>query len=280
VAATISATISAEGGCHHLGVTVSPELLEYAEEPDRFSHIAPEESVERFADERVCILQAPTWASISGVHVGAGEVESLLTEVRRRVRSRGAPVWWIGPAAEPSDLYERLQAFGLTLPQDRTPLLHALALTREPAAPAGVDVRPIDTYEQFLAARELQWDAFDAPEERRALDRPRLREDFEESQRSGIPAGYLATIDDRPAGTALAIPSERGVFLIGGATAEWARGRGVYRALVHARWEYAVRRGTPALVTHARPDTSYPILRRLGFEEVCTIRRLEDLSHS
>ena len=41
---------------------------------------------------------------------------------------------------------------------------------------------------------------------------------------------------------------------------------------MHARWEYAVERGTPALVTHAMPDTSYPILRRLGFEEVCTIR--------
>ena len=64
--------------------------------------------------------------------------------------------------------------------------------------------------------------------------------------------------------------------LIGGSTAEWARGRGVYRALVHARWQYAVQRGTPALVTHAMPKTSYPILRRLGFDEVCRIRRLED----
>ena len=44
-------------------------LREYAETPDRFSHIAPGASVERFADERVCILQAPTWASVSGVSV-------------------------------------------------------------------------------------------------------------------------------------------------------------------------------------------------------------------
>ena len=66
------------------------------------------------------------------------------------------------------------------------------------------------------------------------------------------------------------------MFLIGGSTAQWARGRGVYRALVRARWDYAVGRRTPALVTHAMPDTSYPILRRMGFEEVCAIRRLED----
>ena len=76
--------------------------------------------------------------------------------------------------------------------------------------------------------------------------------------------------------TALAVPSDRGVFLIGGSTAKWARGRGLYRALVRARWDYAVARGTPALVTHAVPETSYPLLRRLGFQDVCTIRRLED----
>ena len=74
----------------------------------------------------------------------------------------------------------------------------------------------------------------------------------------------------------MAIPSERGVFLIAGATAPWARGRGLYRALVRARWDYAVARGTPALVTEAMVDTSYPILQRLGFVEVCTVQRLEE----
>jgi predicted GNAT superfamily acetyltransferase len=59
--------------------------------------------------------------------------------------------------------------------------------------------------------------------------------------------------------------------------APWARGRGLYRALVRPRWNDAVARGTPALVTQANPETSYPILRRLGFEEVCEITRLEDV---
>ena len=86
-----------------------------------------------------------------------------------------------------------------------------------------------------------------------------------------MPVGYLATLDGEPAATAMAIPSERGVFLIAGSTAPWARGRGLYRALVRARWDDAVARGTPALVTQANPETSYPILKRLGFEDVCTI---------
>jgi len=91
------------------------------------------------------------------------------------------------------------------------------------------------------------------------------------------PEGFLiGLLDGEPAATAMAIPSDRGVFLIAGSTAPWARGRGLYRALVRARWDDAAARGTPALISHANPKTSYPILKRLGFEDVCTIRRLEE----
>ena len=48
---------------------------------------------------------------------------------------------------------------------------------------------------------------------------------------------------------------------------------GRYRALVAARWEDAVARGTPVLVTQAGA-MSRPILARLGFREVCEIRIL------
>lgn len=44
-----------------------------------------------------------------------------------------------------------------------------------------------------------------------------------------------------------------------------------YRALVAARWDEAVRRGTPALITQAG-TMSKPILTRLGFEQVAEIR--------
>ena len=86
---------------------------------------------------------------------------------------------------------------------------------------------------------------------------------------------FLAHVDGRPAGTARFVIGSIGVFLIGGATAAWARGRGAYRALVRARWDAAVVRGTPLMVTHADPATSGPILRRLGLRHVCELSRLE-----
>jgi GNAT superfamily N-acetyltransferase len=43
------------------------------------------------------------------------------------------------------------------------------------------------------------------------------------------------------------------------------RGRGVYRALVHARMTDAKARGARLALVHAREKTSSPILQRLGF---------------
>jgi hypothetical protein len=254
---------------------VTPELLEYAETPDRYSVVASE-IVTRYADDRICIVQGPTWATVSGVRTD--DVESLLDDVRGRVPSGKNPTWWIGPSAEPRDLYERLKELGLREPRDRTPLLHGLVATEPPPeAPRDVAVHRIEAFDDFVAAAEVRWEAFETPPERRERERSHLRDYFEDAMRIGVPVTFVATLDGRPAATAMSIRSARGVFLIGGCTAPWARGRGLYRALVRARWDDAVRRGTPALVTHAKPDTSLPILSRLGFVEVCRIRRLEDV---
>lgn len=257
---------------------VSRELREYAESPDRYARVVPGSSVSRFDDGRVCVIQGPTWASVSAPSVAENEVEALLAEVRSLISPDKLTTWWIGPSARPVDVVERLQALGLQQPADGVSRVCSLVRTDEPAAiPDGLEVRRVETYDDFVAAREIQWDAFETPEARRAVNRLRLRADFDESMQLGIPVGFIATLDARPAATALSIPSERGVFLIAGAVAPWARGRGFYRALVRARWDDAVARGTPALVTQANPETSYPILRRLGFDEVCEISRLDDV---
>jgi hypothetical protein len=249
------------------------ELREYAEVPERYAYVAPDGSVTRHDDGRACILQGTTWATVAGPNVAAHEVDDLIALVHERVPREKDTVWWLGPSSRPLDLEKRLRARGF---QDATtPLLRALALTREPAAPPPeVEVRRVETLEDFVTAREVQWDAFAAPPERREKQRPFLATEFAETRASGNLVVFLAFVDERPAATGVAVLGDRGVFLIAGSTAPWARGRGCYRALVGARWDLAVELGTPALVTHAAPGTSYPILKRLGFEDVCTVRRL------
>jgi GNAT superfamily N-acetyltransferase len=85
----------------------------------------------------------------------------------------------------------------------------------------------------------------------------------------------VAVIDGRIVGSGSSTYLDRAVTLNGGSVAPEARGRGAYRALVHARWEDAAARGTPVLITQAG-RMSAPILLRLGFEEVARIHILVD----
>ncbi|MGN6799041.1 MAG: GNAT family N-acetyltransferase [Gaiellaceae bacterium] len=250
-------------------------LREFAQNPDRYTWISSD--VDRFADERVCVIQGTTWAGVSGVRVGDDDVETLVAEVRERVPAEKGLVWWLDPDTQPADLHERLLALGLREPRDGGSRLHALACVEEPPpGPRNVDVRRVETYEEHLAATEVIWESFTMPPDRRAKQLQHLRAEFEAARDTGVPVTFLAHVDGRPAGVGRSIYSDRGVFLIAGSVLEWARGRGVYRTLVRARWDDAVARGTPALVTEALHDTSYPILKRCGFVDVCIIRRLED----
>ena len=254
---------------------LTAELRAFAQNPDRYTWLSGD--VERFADERVCVIQGNLWAGVSGVRVREDEVEALIDEVHARVPREKKLVWWLDPDVQPPDLQARLLARGLREPEDRAGLLHALVCIEEPApGPPDVAVGRVDTFEDFCAAYDVMWDAFDVTEDRREQQRPHLGAEFEAAQKASVPVTFLARVDGRPAGVGRSIYSDRGVFLIAGSVADWARGRGIYRALVRARWDDAVARGTPGLVVEAMPDTSYPILKRLGFEDVCTIARLED----
>ena len=74
----------------------------------------------------------------------------------------------------------------------------------------------------------------------------------------------------------ISAPTEHGLLLYGGATVKRARGRGAYKALNRARWDDAVARGTPALITQGG-SMSRPILEQLGFERVGEVHMLLDV---
>jgi len=203
------------------------------------------------------------------------DVEADVAEIRALAAEHdheGAD-WWLGPSTQPPDLHDRLLELGAGPPRDHTPELTAMAIARAPApGPPEVIARPVETLEEMAAGIRIGWEAFDTPPDIRDVD---LERRWRERRESDSAVELIAFIDGEPVGHALGLYCPLGCLLIGGATAPSARGRGAYRALVRARWDEAVRRGTPLLVVHAAP-TSEPILRRLGFEEVCRLRRLED----
>ncbi|HET9991703.1 MAG TPA: GNAT family N-acetyltransferase, partial [Kofleriaceae bacterium] len=133
----------------------------------------------------------------------------------------------------------------------------------------------LETLEQYLAAVAIDWEVWEVPaaeRERRLLTETAR---FEANQTAGTVHEWAAYDDGAPVGFGRAIDMAEGAALMGGAVLPSARGRGVYRALVHARWEHAVARGTPLLVVQAG-RMSAPILAGLGFESHGEIRLYAD----
>jgi GNAT superfamily N-acetyltransferase len=115
----------------------------------------------------------------------------------------------------------------------------------------------------------VQWEAFesDQVDEARAM--------LPERWRDSPSVMHAAWLNGELVAAGTAAPTEHGLLLYGGATLPRARGRGAYRALLHARWEEAVLNGTPALITQGG-SMSRPILERVGFERVGEVHMLLD----
>jgi hypothetical protein len=219
----------------------------------------------------------PGLTCVLNVRGPEGCAAELLRDVRARMRERGRTRanWMLGSHATPVTLVDDLVALGLT--RDIDPVLKGLVCSREPdGVDPSVEVRRAATREDMHAFYAIQQEAFG--EDRNASDGGDAFVDqmFEAERSTDAITTYLAYLDGEPVATARATFTPVGVVLNGGSTLARARGRGIYRALVAARWRDAVARGTPFLTTLARPS-SHPILVRMGFVQVCEVRVLNDV---
>jgi hypothetical protein len=247
-------------------------LRELGEYPNSFGPLGPGD--ERIETERftLCLGAGRRWNTVQRQRFRAEEVDDVLEEVRSLLRARGRDrtQWEIGSAAEPADLVELLLARGLV--HDREPYAVALLLTTEPPpGPPEIVARRVETFDEFAAAHAVQAEAFGMPEDEIAESRATLAERWRDTPN----LMHAAWLDAVLISAGTCAPTSHGLLLYGGATLERARGRGAYRALLRARWDEAVARGTPALLTQAGA-MSRPILERLGFEPIGHVHILLD----
>jgi ribosomal protein S18 acetylase RimI-like enzyme len=202
-------------------------------------------------------------AFLTGLRFEPDSAPSVLTDVRRR-----APGLPLTLTTERADLAGAFRALGFDDPAPPiAATCAALALDHAPPATTGIEVRRVATYDEFLVGLDIEDTVFgySRRDEAAAIYEQRRARPREE---------WLAFCYGRAVAYGSAVAGPLGLYLSGGGTLPDARGRGAYRALVRARWEHAVKLGTPALVVHAQ-DASRPILEQLGFRRVATIHELE-----
>lgn len=247
---------------------LSDELREFARSPGAYLDPSGTEIVD---DDRyfAAIVAGGKYVNVFRPRFAPEEAAEALAEVRALAPS--AVGSW---QTDSRELADALVAAGARIPAP--PLdweFTALATATAPPAVAGFEIRRIETLDDYLVGLEIALSAEQYTDEARARRREEAEAHYER-RKSGPAMEWLASIGGEPVAHARAFPGPRGLLLNGGATLPSARGRGAYRALVAARWEEAVARGTPALVVQAQ-ETSRPILERCGFEVVCTMYEVE-----
>jgi hypothetical protein len=136
-------------------------LREIAEYPNSFGAVAA--GGERIETDRftLCMGAGSTWNTVQRHRFGADQVDEVRSEVHALLaaRGRGSTQWEIGSGAEPANLVELLLERGVV--PDRDPYAVALVLrTEPPPGPAGAVARRVETFDEYAAANEVQFEAF------------------------------------------------------------------------------------------------------------------------
>ena len=248
-------------------------LLELAEEPGLW--LPPEPSHDVVFADGYCVVIYGRSVWVHRIRLDGARVAAAVEDVRELLRARGLDEvsWWVGERSLPADLAERLERLGLE--PDDPARMTTLAIASRPGGEPSVEVRRVETLEDYLHALEIDWEAFDIPADERAERREAARVAWPLIVADGRASVFLAYLDGKAVGFGRAVFAPWAALLLGGATLPQSRGRGVYTSLVHARWDEAVARGVPRVVVSAGP-MSAPILERLGFERLGGVRLFRD----
>jgi GNAT superfamily N-acetyltransferase len=259
---------------------ISEAVRRLAEHPYRELPVPP--SAEWIEQDGVIMVMTPVPAPqiIHPVDLALEDLEATVVAMRAIGRERGKTVlgWWITP--EHDAFAPCLEALGMV--NEDTGGYEAIetvmALVTPPRGSAGgdVEVKHVESLDEFFGAARVAMEAFDTPTNVREELEAGLAEQFEEYRAPDNPCrDFIAVVDGRIVGAASAIAADAGVCLFGGSVLPDTRGRGVYRALLRARWDFALERGTPALTVQAG-RMSKPILERLGFVQLGAARLFFD----
>jgi GNAT superfamily N-acetyltransferase len=248
-------------------------LVELAEEPGLW--LPPQPGHDVVIGDGFAFVTHGRSAWVHRVRLDGDGVAPAVEQVRALLRATELDevTWWIGEHSTPSDLVPRLEALGLE--DDEPPAMTTLAIDAPPVAEKSVEVRRVESLDEYLVARQIDWTAFDVPVEEQDERRAFARAGWPPLAADGREVLFVAHADGQPVGFGRVVFTPTAGLLLGGATLPEARGRGVYSALVLARWREAAARGIPRLVTAAGP-MSAPILRKLGFTQLGSVQLLRD----
>jgi GNAT superfamily N-acetyltransferase len=218
----------------------------------------------------------------SRVRTTAAELDETIADVRGRLRELGftGNVWHVGPSSRPEGLAGMLRERGF-VPATRPPyesVMTCMVLVEPPTGtfdPA-IEVRLVSNLDEYVQALRVAMASFNESEEDAAgwmAAAPTLWA----SQDGKTRFTHIAYLAGKPVGFGWAAGAPSGILLGGSGVLPEARGRGVYRAMLAARWAHSQEMGCGGVAIQAGA-MSRPILERCGFQVLCQLEVFEDLN--
>ncbi len=218
----------------------------------------------------------PQMSYIAYSRLDPADLDDAIAEQVADLRENHRPFeWFVMDHDQPPELEERLRTHGFQYEEDEVILM--LDLRDAPfalLAPVQADIRPITTREGLEDVIAVLEGVYGRPY---AWVRGRMGDHLEIPDYLSV---YAAYVDNQPVSAAWTYFTPNSPFagLWGGATLEPYRGRGLYTALLATRAQEAMRRERRYLFLNAS-DMSQPIVKKLGFKVLMTLRAYEWEGH-
>jgi hypothetical protein len=274
------------GGWMSPGIAVSPgrwcnttmDVSELIEDLMAYVPLPPSGSRSRLPD--ACLSFQPggiqAFANVSALRATAESLARVAEDAARYFADHGRQdfLWFLGSRSTPSNAVDLLTARGATNLGDCA----AMLLDHEPPPAPGADIRLVTTpaqlltYRQIGAATEVAGEVSNDQDLHIKASNDTAWQDY--TSYDGRRLNYIAYLEEEPVSVAgLLLTDHEVAVLSGAATLPVARGRGLYRALVHTRWTAAQRLKAGPLAVQAS-TMSAPVLAHVGFTRVADMTLL------
>lgn len=174
--------------------------------------------------------------------------------------------WFVGPTSQPDTLREHLIAAGLTYRVSIKGMvlrdIHHTIKSNPDVEVREATAADLDRHVAMMAS------AFGT-----TVDVANILNCLYEAlgNKAKLYLAYVAGSNEPVAFSASVFENDGIVVLLGAATLEAYRGRGIYTSMVAKRLDDALARGATTAIIQSDPKTSAPICAKLGFEHICSL---------
>jgi GNAT superfamily N-acetyltransferase len=213
-------------------------------------------------------LPYPLYNGVARARFPAEWAAEAIAEALAPFHARHLPLmWWTGPATQPDDLGDRLEAYGLVRADEDAGMAMDLDDLGPPAAlPEGAEIVRVEDDVALASWVRTMATGFGLP----AAMAVAATEVFCCIGQLPTRHHYLATHNGRPVGTTLLYLGAGAAGLYWVSTVPQARRQGIASALAHRALADAREMGLKMAVLQAT-SAARGLYRRLGFDEYCTI---------